>query len=169
MGEGLCLGGLCVSKASFVFFSDLAQIAMTIIAAYIAYQAHSFARKASKLNFIIASTNILNGINETSISTQDHADALLRLRPGVSDDIYKDYIALMNLNYLHTIWSLREERVIGRPLADSKIQNGIGFLLQSPPDYVNGLLRRGFPDSFREEIFGYYQAAQGIDAGKRGP
>lgn len=141
----------------FDIITGLAQIALTMIAAYLAFEAHRFAQKTSKLNFIIASTNILNGINQVSMSSKEHSEALERLRPGVSDDLHKDYLALMNLNYLHTIWSLREEKVIGAPLANSKIENGVGFLLASEEPYVKGLLGRGFPEGFQSEILKLYQ------------
>ncbi|NQY13306.1 MAG: hypothetical protein HRT81_05520 [Henriciella sp.] len=144
----------------FEIVTGIAQIALTLIAAYLAYQAHRFSQKTSKLNFIIATTNILNGINTTSISTEQNIDALQRLRPSVSGDPHKDYIALMNLNYLQTIWSLREERVIGPALANAKLQNGIGFLLDSSEDYVKGLLGRGFPKEFQAEMLRYYEKSR---------
>ncbi|MEO1661712.1 MAG: hypothetical protein AAFR51_12035 [Pseudomonadota bacterium] len=148
----------------FEIITGVAQIALTIIVAFIALQAHRFTRKTSKLNFIIATTNILNGINETSISTKDHTDALQRLRPGVSNDPHKDYIALMNLNYLQTIWSLREERVVGAGLANSKLENGVGFLTQSSESYVTDLLKRGFPEAFQSEVLKLYKAALVVNA-----
>lgn len=156
MVEGICENG-CLAGVQFSDVADVAQILMTVIAAYIAYQAHSYTRKAAKSNFIISTTKLLNGINETSISSREHADALLRLRPGVSDDIHKDYIALMNMNYLFALWSLREENVIDPQLVDSKLKNGVGFLSQSSDEYAEGLLKRGFPDKFRNEMMTYFR------------
>lgn len=140
------------------FVADIASIFMAAIAAFIAIQAHAFARRTTQMNFILSSTDILNKINEVSISTPGHMEALLRLRPGVSDDIEKDYLALMNLNYLHCLWNMREEKLVPKELANSKLENGVGFLLQSSEDYVRGLLKRGFPEAFQEEMFGYFEA-----------
>ena len=76
---------------------------------------------------------MLNSVNSEFRANDDTLEALTQIRQTPNKDIRRDYLMLNNLNYLHAIWSLRQEHALRKPMADA-------------------MLKRGFLDAFRQDM-----------------
>lgn len=128
---------------------DVINVVATVTLALVAFL---YSRKATRMNFIIQSTSLLNSVNSEFLANEDNLNAMADIRDTPSKDVRRDYLMLNNLNYLHAIWSLGQEHAISRHIANAKLENGAGFWLTTDTTYLDAMLKRGFPDDFRTDM-----------------
>lgn len=128
---------------------DLIDVMATATIALVAFL---YSRRATRMNFILQSANMLNTVNAEFLASEDNLRTLADLRNSPSKDVRRDYLMLNNLNYLHTIWSLRRENTINAAMADAKLDNGAAFWITTSESYIREMLDRGFPDDFQREM-----------------
>ncbi|MEM6481261.1 MAG: hypothetical protein AAF922_04865 [Pseudomonadota bacterium] len=128
---------------------DLAHVIATISLALIAYL---YSRKATRMNFIMQSTEMLNAVNTEFLADRENLQAIAELRQTPGTNLRRDYLMLNNLNYLYAIWSLRQERAIHRAMAEAKLDNGASFWVGIKDKDATEMLARGFPTEFQIEM-----------------
>lgn len=128
---------------------DLAHVIATISLALIAYL---YSRKATRMSFIMQSTDMLNAVNSEFLAHEENLKALAELRQTSDQNLRRDYLMLSNLNYLHAIWTLRQERAINASMAEAKLENGAAFWVGIKDNDITDMLSRGFPEDFQKEM-----------------
>lgn len=133
-------------------YAPLLDLINVVATATIAVVAFVYSQKATRMNFIMHSTSMLNAVNSEFLASDDNLMALANLRQSPSSDVRRDYLMLNNLNYLHAVWSLRKEHAISPQMADAKLDNGAAFWVSASEPYLKDMLDRGFPDTFQREM-----------------
>ncbi|MEL7012675.1 MAG: hypothetical protein AAFO72_05285 [Pseudomonadota bacterium] len=128
---------------------DLAHVIATISLALIAYL---YSRKTTRMNFIMQSTEMLNSVNSEYLANEENLAAIAELRQTPGRNLRQDYLMLNNLNYLHEIWALKQERAIHGAMAEAKLDNGALFWVGIKDKEAAHMLARGFPGDFQVEM-----------------
>lgn len=133
-------------------YSPILELTNVLATATIALIAFLYSRRATRMAFILQSTEMLNSVNNAFLASEDNLTALADIRGRSNAELRRDYLMLKNLNYLHAIWTLRQEHAINAAMADAKLDNGATFWIGLDPVYLSDMLSRGFPRAFQNEM-----------------
>ncbi|MGO8954115.1 MAG: hypothetical protein ACLQF2_12390 [Rhodomicrobium sp.] len=150
---GQCFGttdwnaiGACGQWASSLF-SLLTAAALIWIAARSYYDT----KRQNKLQMITLMNDMVNDWDKTVISRSELIEKLDVIRDPVLDH-ETDNLIFMYLNFAHTVWYMKNEKLIDAKLSESVLQNAGDLISGLPEDLLTRLLARGYEPDFSKEM-----------------
>ena len=133
------------------------QLLTALMLVAIAYKTFSYSRSSINATVTKHFNDMVNEWNKMVIHSEETMKITTEMRKPILGQPH-DSLVFTYLNFLHTTFVMRHEKLITKDQEDTTMKNGVSWLATMSRDQLERFLSRGYEPEFRRRIIVEYEA-----------